>query len=513
MDFDFTTETITPDATNLLTIGGTGGLEVPIGTTAERPVIGLVNGTFRYNIDLNLVETYSNSSWTSAVNPGTITSVSGSGGTTGLTLTGGPITSTGTLTLGGILAPASGGTGTNTSTAANGQLLIGNGTGLTLSTLTAGTSISITNGSGSITVNNTGVTSAIGTAGNITVSSATGAVTFNLATAGTPGTYGQVTTDTFGRVTSGGTNSVANGGTGLTTTPTNGQVLIGNGTNYSLSTITAGAGVSVTNGAGTITIAATGATGTVTSVALALPSFITVSGSPVTTSGTLTGTLATQTANTLFAGPTTGGPAAPTFRTLVFNDISSALQLYRENPSAPTTPVASGANSVAIGSGSSSTAVSAVAIGAGTAANVANIFAYANGNFATAGDAQNITVMSRNTTVNATTTELFVDGTSQRLVMPNNSVWTFTIRVVGRRTDATGGWAMYTFQGGTKRDATAATTTLEGSSRTIIDESTGALNCTISADTTNGSLNINVTGIAAQTYRWVATTEITQVTN
>lgn len=47
---------------------------------------------------------------------GTVTSVSGSGGTTGLTLTGGPITGSGTLTLGGTLAVANGGTGVTTST-------------------------------------------------------------------------------------------------------------------------------------------------------------------------------------------------------------------------------------------------------------------------------------------------------------------------------------------------------------------------------------------------------------
>lgn len=302
---------------------------------------------------------------------------------------------------------------------------------------------------------------------------------------------------------------VANGGTNLSTTPTNGQLLIGNGTNYTLAGLTAGTGISVTNGSGTITLANTG----VTSVALSLPSFITVSGSPVTTTGTLTGTLATQTANTVFAGPTTGGAAAPTFRALVAADIGTALQLYRENPSSPTTPTVSGNNSIAIGSGSAASANNAIALGAGTSANVANIFAYANGNFATAGDAQTIQVMSRNTTTNATLTELFVDGSTQRLVMPNNSAWTFTIRVVGRRTDATGGWAMYTFNGGSKRDGSAATITLEGSSRTIIDESAGALDCTIAADTTNGSINIRVTGIAAQTFRWVATTEITQVTN
>lgn len=61
--------------------------------------------------------------------------------------------------------------------------------------------------------------------------------------------------------------------------------------------------------------------GGVSSVGLALPSFITVSGSPVTGTGTLTGTLATQTANTIFAGPTTGSAAAPTFRAMVSADV------------------------------------------------------------------------------------------------------------------------------------------------------------------------------------------------
>lgn len=62
--------------------------------------------------------------------------------------------------------------------------------------------------------------------------------------------------------------------------------------------------------------------GTVTSVALSLPSIFTVSGSPVTTSGTLTGTLNTQSANRVFAGPTSGGAATPTFRALVAADIA-----------------------------------------------------------------------------------------------------------------------------------------------------------------------------------------------
>jgi hypothetical protein len=52
------------------------------------------------------------------------------------------------------------------------------------------------------------------------------------------------------------------GGTGLTAIPTNGQLLIGNGTGYTLSTLTAGTGLAITNAAGSITprIANTGVT-------------------------------------------------------------------------------------------------------------------------------------------------------------------------------------------------------------------------------------------------------------
>lgn len=52
---------------------------------------------------------------------------------------------------------------------------------------------------------------------------------------------------------------IANGGTATGATPSNGQLLIGNGTNYTLSTLTAGSGVTITNGAGSISIAADGA--------------------------------------------------------------------------------------------------------------------------------------------------------------------------------------------------------------------------------------------------------------
>jgi hypothetical protein len=60
--------------------------------------------------------------------------------------------------------------------------------------------------------------------------------------------------------------------------------------------------------------------GTVTSVALSLPAIFTVTGSPVTSSGTLTATLANQTTNLVFASPN-GSTGTPTFRSLVAADI------------------------------------------------------------------------------------------------------------------------------------------------------------------------------------------------
>jgi hypothetical protein len=90
-------------------------------------------------------------------------------------------------------------------------------------------------------------------------------------------------------------------------------------------TIAAGTGISTTNNAaGTITVANTG----VTSVALSLPNIFSISGSPVTTTGTLTGTLATQNANLVFAGPTSGGAATPGFRSLVATDIPDLSATY-----------------------------------------------------------------------------------------------------------------------------------------------------------------------------------------
>jgi hypothetical protein len=50
---------------------------------------------------------------------------------------------------------------------------------------------------------------------------------------------------------------IGSGGTGLTATASNGQLLIGNGSGYTLAALTAGDNIVVTNGAGSISVAAT----------------------------------------------------------------------------------------------------------------------------------------------------------------------------------------------------------------------------------------------------------------
>ena len=157
---------------------------------------------------------------------------------------------------------------------------------------------------------------------------------------------------------------IAYGGTGLATTPTNGQLLIGNGTGYTLSTLTAGTNVSVTNTAGGITISATPyAGGTVTSVAMTVPAFLSVTGSPITTSGTLAVSLsgtALPVAN--------GGSGATTLTGYLYGNGTSAFTASTTIPNSAITGLGTmstqNASSVAITGG----AINATTIGATTAA-------------------------------------------------------------------------------------------------------------------------------------------------
>jgi len=72
--------------------------------------------------------------------------------------------------------------------------------------------------------------------------------------------------------------------------------------------------------------------GTVTSVALSLPADLTVSGSPVTTSGTLSAVWASESANTFHAGPD-GSSGTPTWRLMLASDVpfaNTSIQVANE---------------------------------------------------------------------------------------------------------------------------------------------------------------------------------------
>jgi hypothetical protein len=225
-------------ATNLTGISGT--LPVTNGGTGATTLTGVLkgNGTSAFTAsDVNLASEVT----------GTLPIANGGTGSTSTTFVNLASNVTGTLPV------ARGGTGQTTYT--NGQLLIGNSTGntLTKATLTAGTGISITNGTGSITVasTNNGTVTSVGGTGTINGVTLTG----NVTSSGNLTLGGAINVSNI----SVGTLATARGGTGQNSY-TNGQLLIGSTPTGSLAktTLTAGTGITITNGAGSITVAASG---------------------------------------------------------------------------------------------------------------------------------------------------------------------------------------------------------------------------------------------------------------
>ena len=247
---------------------------------------------------------------------GSVSSVDVSGGTTGLTTSGGPITSSGTITIAGTLNVANGGTGQTSFV--NGELLIGNTTGntLTKATLTAGTGISITNGTGSISIaaTNNGTVTSVDVSGGTT----------GLTTSGGPVT-------SSGTITLGGTLAIANGGSGQTSAQaamnafagavTSGQYLRGNGSNVVMSAIQAGdvptLNQNTTGSAGSVVNAATfnnsgtgAASGTTFDGSVARTISYNTIGAPSTTGTNATGTWGISITGTAATATNLAGGAA-----------------------------------------------------------------------------------------------------------------------------------------------------------------------------------------------------------
>ena len=118
-------------------------------------------------------------------------------------------------------------------------------------------------------------------------------------------------------------------------------------------------------------------------------------------------------------------------------------------------------------------------------------------------------------TPEALTTDNSAAGTTNQIVLPNNSVYGFTGMIIASEDSvSTDDFAIWEIKGGAVRGASAATTALGSYNINKISESAGAANWSIalSADTTNGAVAITVTGEVAHNIRWVATINTTEVT-
>ena len=171
---NFTVTNSAPDQTVAIS-GGTG-----ITTSGTYPSFTVTNSAPDQTVALTqggtttITGTYPNFTISSADQyTGTVTSVSGAGGGTGLTLSGGPITGSGTLTLGGTLAVANGGTGT-----ASPSLVAG--TNVTISGSWPNQTVNSTaGGGGGGTVTSVSVVSGNGLAGTVANATTTPAITLS----------------------------------------------------------------------------------------------------------------------------------------------------------------------------------------------------------------------------------------------------------------------------------------------------------------------------------------------
>lgn len=179
---------------------------------------------------------------------------------------------------------------------------------------------------------------------------------------------------------------------------------------------------------------------------------------------------------------------------------------------------ASGANSFGSGGGHTLSNQIQSAFGWGCSISLYGQMAKSSVQFAAAGDNQWSLCVARRATSDATPSNLFLDGSSSRIVVPANSAGVATIKLVGRTNTAGAGWATAVrqvswFKGTTSASMTISTVDTIGTDR---GSNAGAWPAgwavAVTADTTNGAIDISVTGAAATNIRWTASIEWQEVT-
>jgi hypothetical protein len=158
------------------------------------------------------------------------------------------------------------------------------------------------------------------------------------------------------------------------------------------------------------------------------------------------------------------------------------------------------------GSVCTASAQSAIARGERSLANRLGMYAFASGQFAAVGDAQYVRFVARRKTTDNTATTLLLDGSTTRLTITSGKILFADILVSGIKSDGSAA-ACYKRKVAIKN--VGGTTTIVGSVETIgtdIEDNAGT-DIAITADNTNDALQINVTGITAETWRWVAFVE------
>jgi hypothetical protein len=133
--------------------------------------------------------------------------------------------------------------------------------------------------------------------------------------------------------------------------------------------------------------------------------------------------------------------------------------------------------------------------------------AQAAGLFSRVGDAQSSSYVTRCATTNATPTEMFLDGATQRLTVTNGATWTFHILVVAR--SSTGQSAGYEIKGLIENDG--GTVAFVGTPTYASWEDVPAWTLAAQADNVSKALVVKVTGAAGTNIRWVASVRTAEV--